>query len=308
MANALLASLTYFAYVFIVFMYTWKAVKYLRLPIHLRWELYPVMHEQHYRYGGSRMEQIDGRKGRRKGGLIRSILYLLKEYVSLSEYYKRQKAYWSVIYPWHAGFILIITFHILAFFGALIMLAGAPVTAGSPVLLGKVFYFVMLLCGVVSFSAGLVGSIGVMIKRIVDTNLRDYAAPQQYFTYLFCLAVFGSGLYSWWFVDPTFSEYRQFWAGLVTLHPHTMAPAGALHIILFDFFLIYLPFTRSMHYVTRIFAFFLIRWDDRPNERGGEIERQLITQFGRRVTWSAPHIMKNGTWAEQAAQGPEGNR
>jgi nitrate reductase gamma subunit len=303
-----LAILTYFAYLFIIFMYTMKAVKYLRLPIHLRWEIYPVLHEQNYRYGGSRMEQL-GTEGRvRQGGLIRSIVYLLKEYVSLSEYYKRQKVYWSVLYPWHIGFILIITFHILAFFGALVLLAGVPVAADSPVLFGRVFYLVMLFCGVVSFSAGLVGSIGVLIKRIVDTNLRDYAAPQQYFTYLFCLAVFASGLYSWWFVDPTFSEYRQFWVGLVTLHPVAVAPTGTLHIILFDFFLIYLPFTRSMHYVTRIFAFFLIRWDDRPNVRGGDVERQLITQFGRRMTWSAKHIKKDGTWVEQVAQEPEGDR
>ena len=308
MMDILLAILTYFAYVFIVYMYTMKSLKYLRLPIHLRWEIYPVMHEPKYRYGGSRMEEIDGHSRVPRGGLIRSITYLLKEYVSLGEYFKRQKGYWSVLYPWHIGFILIITFHILAFFGALLLLAGVPVAVDSPALGGQIFYYVMLLCGVVSFVAGLIGSVGVLIKRIVDPNLRDYAAPQQYFTYLFCLVIFGSGLYSWWFVDPTFSEYRQFWVGLVTLKPVTVASASGLHITLFDLFLIYLPFTRSMHYVTRVFAFFLIRWDDRPNTRGGEVERQLLTQFGRKVSWSAPHIKKGGTWAEQVAQGPEGDK
>jgi len=38
-----------------------------------------------------------------------------------------------------------------------------------------------------------------------------------------------------------------------------------LHIVLFDLFLIYLPFTRSTHYITRILAYFFIRWDDEPN-------------------------------------------
>jgi nitrate reductase gamma subunit len=306
--NAVLGILTYFAYFFIVFMYTMKSVKYVRLPIHLRWELYPVMHKPRHRHGGSRMEELDGHSRVRQGGLMRSILYLLKEYVSLSEYFKRQKGYWSVIYPWHVGFILIITFHILAFFGALILIAGVPVAADSPAVGGRIFYFVMLFCGVVSFAAGLVGSIGVLIRRVVDSNLRDYAAPQQYFTYLFCLAVFGSGLYSWWFVDPTLSEYRQFWVGLVTLHPVTVAPASAFHITLFDLFLIYLPFTRSMHYVTRVFAFFLIRWDDRPNTRGGKVEHELLAQFGRRVSWSAPHVKEGGTWAEQVVHGSEGDK
>jgi nitrate reductase gamma subunit len=303
-----LAILTYFAYLFIVYMYTAKSVKFLRLPIHLRWDLYPVLHESQYRHGGSRLEEPGGHNRPRQGGLIRSILYLLKEYVSLSEYYKRQKGYWSVLYPWHLGFILIITFHILAFFGALLLLVGVPVAADSPALGGKLFYFLMLFCGLVSFVTGFAGSIGVLIKRLVDPNLRAYASPQQYLTYLFCLVVFGSGLYSWWFGDPTFSEYRQFWVGLVSLHPVAVAPAGALHIMLFDLFLIYLPFTRSMHYVTRVFAFFMIRWDDRPNVRGGEVERQLLTQLGRNMSWSAPHIKQGGTWADQVTHEAGGDK
>lgn len=306
--DMVLAILTYFAYFFIIYMYTAKSLKWVRMPIHLRWELYPVIHEPNYRYGGSHMEKLGGHSTSRRGGMLRSSLYLLKEYLSLGEYYKRQRGYWSVIYPWHIGFILIITFHILAFFGAVILLSGVPVAAGSPAFGGRIFYFVMLICGVVSFVAGLVGSIGVLIKRIADIDLRDYASPQQYFTYVFCLAVFGSGLYSWWFVDPAFSEYREFWVGLVTLQPVTVAPASVLHIVLFDLFLIYLPFTRSMHYVTRVFAFFFIRWDDRPNVRGGEIEQQLAARFGQRVSWSAPHIKKGGTWADQVAQGPGGDR
>jgi nitrate reductase gamma subunit len=306
--NTALAILTYFAYFFIVYMYTVKSVKYVRLPIHLRWELYPVMHEPRYRYGGSRMEEVDGHSRPRQGGMTRSILYLLKEYLSLSEYFKRQKGYWSVIYPWHVGFILIITFHILAFFGALLLLAGVPVAGDSPAIGGVLFYYIMLFCGVISFVAGFVGSIGVFVKRLADSSLRDYGSPQQYFTYLFCLVIFGSGLYSWWFVDPSFSEYREFWVGLVGLHPVSVAPASTLHIVLFDLFLIYLPFTRSMHYVTRIFAFFLIRWDDRPNLRGGEVERQLLEQFGKPVSWSAPHIRKGATWADQVAGDPEGNK
>ena len=116
----------------------------------------------------------------------------------------------------------------------------------------------VLLVGLVSFISGVLGSIGIMIKRLVDDDLRAYATPQNYFTYLFCLVVFLSGLYSWAFVDPTFSEYRHFWVGLMTRNPSRRSGA-ALHIFLFDLFLICLPFTRSMHYITRIFAFFLIR-------------------------------------------------
>ena len=51
--SVLLAILTYFAYVFIVAMYSVKLVKIARMPVHLRWELYPVASEKESKYGGS---------------------------------------------------------------------------------------------------------------------------------------------------------------------------------------------------------------------------------------------------------------
>lgn len=298
----LLLVMTYAAYIFIVTMYTVKAVKFLRLPRHLRWDLYPVMHEERYRYGGSYFEDMDWPSRRREKARLRSSVFLLKEYFTLGEYFKRHKSYWLALYPWHVGFVLIIGFHICTFFAALLMVLGLPVSGGSPFLAGQVFYYIVLFMGVISFVAGILGSVGIVIKRLVDDDLRAYATPQNYITYIFCLVVFLSGFYAWYFVDPTFSEYRHFWAGLITWNPIGVAPGAALHIILFNLFLIYLPFTRSMHYITRIFAFLLIRWDDEPNMRGSDLERELMKQFGRKVTWSAPHIRGGKTWGDVAKE------
>jgi len=300
--NIFLAVLTYFGYIFVTVMYTKRAVKFLRLPRHLRWELYPVMHEEKYRYGGSYFEEMDWITRTRRKRYLRGIWFLLKEYFTMGEYLKRHKSYWVALYPWHIGFILIITFHICTFFAAVLMVLGLPVSGESPFLAGRIFYHAVVLIGVVSFASGLVGSIGILIKRLVDEDLRAYATPQNYITYLFCLAVFLSGLYAWYFVDPTFSEYREFWVGLITWKPMTVSPGAALHIILFDLFLIYLPFTRSMHYITRLFAFFLIRWDDEPNLRGSDLERELMKLFEQKITWAAPHIKAGDTWGKVAKE------
>ena len=297
--NYLLLVLTYGAYLFVTAMYTAKAVKWVRLPRHLRWDLYPVMHEARYHYGGSYFEDMDWRDRPRRKGWLRGALFLLKEYVTMGEYFKRHLSYWLPLYLWHVGFMLIIAFHVCTFFTALAMCLGLPVEAGSPSLAGAVLYWAVLLMGVVSFASGLLGSIGVALKRLFNDDLGSYATPQNYLTYLFCLAIFGSGLYAWYFVDPSFGEYRRFWIGLITFSPVMVAPAAALHIVLFDLFLIYLPFTRSMHYITRVFAFFLIRWDDEPNLRGSRLEAQLMAQFGQRVTWAGPHIKSGETWADQ---------
>lgn len=297
--NVFLAVLTYFSYIFIVAAYGAKIVKYLRLPTHLRWELYPVIHEEKYRYGGSYYEHIDWWTRVRTKSHARGISYLLKEYFILGDYLKNYASYWLALYPWHIGFILIITFHILCFFGALAMVFGVNVSAGSPDTSGSVLYYAILLTGVISFVTGTIGSAGLFIKRMFDKNLRVYASLLTFFIYIFTLVVFVSGFYSWYFVDPDLAEYREFWVGLITLHFIHVEPATAVHIVLFDLFLIYLPFTRSLHYVTRFFVFFLIRWDDEPNVRGSELEKRLLDLFDQKTTWSAPHIRAGKKWSEQ---------
>ncbi|OPY72216.1 MAG: hypothetical protein A4E64_03015 [Syntrophorhabdus sp. PtaU1.Bin058] len=297
--SVFLAILTYFAYVFIIVAYSAKIVKYVNLPTHLRWELYPVIHEEKYRYGGSYFENPDWWEKIRTKSRIRGISYLLKEYFILSDYLKHNASYWLALYPWHMGFILIITFHILCFFGALAMVLGITISAGSPDISGRIFYYAILLTGVISFIAGAVGSIGLFIKRLADEKLRIYASLLSFFGYILTLAVFLSGLYSWYFIDPSLAEYREFWVGLITLHFIGIKPATAVHIVLFDFFLIYLPFTRSLHYITRFLVFFLVRWDDEPNVRGSELEKRLTKLFDQKITWSAPHIQTGKKWSEQ---------
>jgi nitrate reductase gamma subunit len=276
-----LALLTYFAYVFVVVMYTVKAITYARMPIHLRWELYPLPQYKSF--------------------IIRFI-FVLKDNFYLGEYFHEKRGYWLVLFPWHMGFILIITLHILSFFGAFAMLRGLSISAETVNIVGRGFYYVILVIGVCSFTAGSFGSIGLLIKRISDRELKAYSAPVNYFNYFFTMIVFLSGLYAWYFVDPTFSAYRVFWKGLLTLSPKDVEPATAIHIFLFALFLIYLPFTRSMHYITRFFAYFWILWDEAPNVKGSKIEQKVIKLLNQPVSWSAPHIQSNKRWSEVASE------
>jgi nitrate reductase gamma subunit len=298
--TAFLAIFTYFSYLFVIAGYAIKIVKYLTLPVHLRWDLYPVIHEEGYRHGGSYFEHLDWWTRIRRKAHLRGIFFLLREYFTLAEYMRRHLSYWAALYPWHIGFILIITFHILCFFGALAMVFKVQVSPESLQAVGVFLYYGILLTGVTSFFAGLLGSIGIIVNRLVDSGLKAYATPQNFVTYVFTLFVFASGLYAWIVVDPTFSEYREFWKGLITLQYVAVAPAAVVHILLFDLFLIYLPFTRSMHYITRFFAFFLIRWDDEPNARGSNLEGKIEKLLAQKLTWSAPHIQPGKTWVEAA--------
>ena len=274
----------------------------MRLPPHIRWYLYPVIHEENYRYGGSYYEQQEWWTKPRSKNRWRSILYSLKDNFYMGEYYKSNPLYWLFLLPWHLGFIFIITFHILCFFAALAMVGGLEIGAASGHLAGKAFYYLLLVTGGIAFVTGTFGSIGMGIIRLADRSLRIYAMPMNFFNYLFFLIVYGSGLLAWLVLDPTLVEYRTYWMGLITLSPPALHPMTVLHIVLFDIFLIYLPFTRSTHYITRILAYFFIRWDDEPNQRGSKMERKINDLLGQKVSWEGPHITKGKSWVEVATE------
>lgn len=294
--------LTYIAYVFIVVVYSVKIAAWLRTPPHIRWDLYPVIHEEHYQYGGSYYEQQEWWTKPLLRNRWRSLLYSLKDNFTMGEYYERNRLYWLFLLPWHLGFIFIIAFHVLCFFAALAMVGGLELAADSPHLAGKGFYYLLLFTGGFAFVTGSFGSIGMPIIRLADRGLRSYSMPMNFFNYLFFLVVYTSGLLTWLLLDPTLEEYRAYWVGLITLAPPTLHPMTVLHIVLFDLFLIYLPFTRSTHYITRILAYFYIRWDDEPNLPGGTLERKIGGLLQQKVSWAAPHIQTGRSWAEVATQ------
>jgi nitrate reductase gamma subunit len=300
--GSILAILTYVAYAFIIIMYGRKAIKYAKMPLHLRWDLYPVTHKNRRNHGGSADDDLEWRKKPRRKNLIRSIMFILKDNFYLGEYFHRNKGYWVVLFPWHVGFLLIISLHILCFFAAVTMLLGLRVSAESANIFGKVIYYSILITGVGSFVTGSFGSVGMFVKRMADRDLRAYASPINYFNYLFLLAVFVSGLSAWYLGDATFTEYREFWKGLITFDFKNVELLSALHILLFSLLLIYLPFTRSMHYITRFFAFLWVNWDDKPNLKGSEIEKKVQRCLNQPVSWSAPHIRSGQKWADLAIE------
>lgn len=297
-----LAILTYIAYAFIIIMYARKAIKYAKMPLHLRWDLYPVIHKNRSSHDGSHYDNQEWWTRPRRRRFIENILFILKDNFYLGEYFHKNRGYWFVLFPWHVGFLLIITLHVLCFFAALTMVFGLSVSPESHNIFGRVFYYSVLITGVGSFLTGSFGSIGMIIKRLTNRDLRAYASPMNYFNYLFLLSLFLSGFFTWYFFDPTFSGYMQFWKGLITLRPINVELASAIHIVLFALVLVYLPFTRSMHYITRFFAFLWVNWDDKPNLRGSEIEKRAQRCLNQPVSWSAPHIQSGKKWRELASE------
>ncbi len=287
--SALIAIFTYFSYIFIIVAYTIKIVRYLRLPIHLRWELYPVIHEENYYYGGSYFEYINWWTKKRQRSLLRSLIYLMREYLYMGSYLKSNVYYWLFLYLSHISYILLIVLQ------AIIILSSLLKTIGIDTSLYGLAEFV----GPVCFITGIAGNMGLLIFRIVKDELRLYTSTFMYLGYIFHLILCLSGLAMWLHDDNPFLQYENFWKGLFTFSPVGITPLLTCFIILINLHLIYLPFTRAIHYITRLFAFFMIRWDDKPNIKGSELEKRLLNAFEQKVTWSAPHIYSEKKWNEQ---------
>jgi hypothetical protein len=297
--NTFLAVLTYFAYCFIIGAYTVKIVKYLRLPTHLRWELYPVIHENAYHYGGSRFENREWWLSPRPRRLFRALKYLLKDYLYFETYLKKDMTYWFFLYLSHVGFILLMFFQGVTILGAILSLNGIQVDRLSPFLSGWLVYILMQSSGFISFLTGMAGNLGLFILRRTRLDLRTYATPLMYFGYWFHILLSFAGFFAWFYEGYDFSWYRKFWEGLFTLEFTSLTHWSAFFVFLMALHLIYLPFTRAIHYITRLFAFFLIRWDDEPNIKGSELERRLTEQLNYRINWSAPHIITGKKWKDQ---------
>jgi hypothetical protein len=70
-------------------------------------------------------------------------------------------------------------------------------------------------------------------------------------------------------------------------------------------FILYLPFTRMVHFFSKYFTYHQVRWDDRPVEPGSALERKLRRALDFGVDWSAAHVKTGRTWVEVATHLPE---
>ena len=84
---------TYIAFIFVIAVYAVKVLKVVRMPMHLRWELYPVPHEKGYKHGGSYLEELEWWTKPQDRNTLRSTLYMLKQYFLFTGYFFRNRRY-----------------------------------------------------------------------------------------------------------------------------------------------------------------------------------------------------------------------
>lgn len=283
-----------------------RALSYARMPLHLRWELYPVPHEEpeRARHGGSYFESPEWWAQPFRFNLLGELKVMLPEMLFLKALWEFNRPLWFRSFPFHFGlYLLIATGVLLGLTGALAVLA--PEVLSDSLLLA--LHYLYTATGLAGTLLALFGATGLLIRRLRDATLRIYNAPGDLFNlvwFILTLALLGAGYLLRGPADPEVLELAR---GLLSfdtsLTPSPLQAAGLASAALLT---AYIPWTHMSHFIAKYFTYHSIRWDDLPAAKARELETKIAQYLTYRPTWSAPHVMADGsrTWADIAMSNP----
>ena len=302
------------AYLGIVFFLIAVAARFVfwsKMPMHLRWELYPVAHEGGGRaaYGGSYLEESDWWTKKREVSLFGELKVMVPEILFLVALREHNRKLWTWSFPFHFGLYLVAATTILLLVGGV---AGALLPAGVAAPLNSAIGLVAPFLGGAGLILGIIGAVGLFARRRGHA-LKDYTAPADLFNLLFFIVAFGVALVTFIGFDRDFSLVSAFVTNLVTFNLAPMVAGGTaalmvlLSVVLLSLLTAYIPTTHMSHFVGKYFAYHSIRWKDDPNLRGGKEEKVIEELLHRPISWAAPHIKGDGkkTWLDAATEEPE---
>jgi len=307
MAPTLLHLLTYACFIIFVVAVAVRVYKIHSMPVHLRWELYPVAHEgKRAHYGGSYFEELDWWTKPRKFSLIGELKGMLPEMLLIKALWENNRPLWYRSFPFHLGLYLLIGWASMLVIGAVAQIAGVQVGAGTGSVVGAAIHYVTILSGAFGLILGTIGAIALLHRRLTDEEVEGYTSPAHIFNIVFFLVALLTAFFTYILVDQTFVIARGYVRSLLTFQVGAAvgSPAVAAEFILFSLLLAYVPLTHMSHFFTKYFFYHEIRWNDEPNFRGSKLEKQITEALAYPVSWSAPHLKADGkkNWADIATE------
>jgi len=251
--------------------------RYIKIPLHLRWEVY---------HGSSIYEQQDSWT-RTNAGLKGKLGQAASDILLLKGYYRHNRSFWWVLFPFHLGLYLLFIWHCWIFVVPLIIGTGAA-------------DYWSLILGHTGTVLVLFGGLGILISRLTTPKLRAYYPAIHYFKWIFVLVTLVGGFYAVYmhFNNDMTSVTLYVGSQLAFQLEHKLNPPllMSLHVLIISFWLIYLPFSHIMRLFLRYYHVF--RWDYVPNRKGSAVEQHVTKLLGKPVIWSAGHIQTGKTWRE----------
>ena len=192
----------------------WRFVRWLSLPAHVKWTLYPVPE-----------------------GIAGQLRYMIKEIFTFETLYRFNRRLWIGTFSLHmamGGFVLFLILYLAHWSPAF------PVRASLWLLLISLIYIIWL--------------------RMNDRNLRALSTFEEYFNLAFLAVVAAASLIA--SAPHGLFSPRAYIIGLLTFRPDGAQLTGdqLLAVFLGGLFLIYLPWSKMVHYVSKYFTYHMINW------------------------------------------------
>lgn len=292
----------YLAFLVFIVATLYKVFVIARMPRHLRWDLYPIAHEGSE---GSVFQKSEFWTKPRHFSLVSELAEMAEEIFLLKRTFLYNRRMWLFSYPMHLGFYLLSGWLGLVIIGAGIDLAtGLTISAASTFFWGQLLNVVTVLVGAGGLVLGLIGCLGLLWMRLTDENLRDFSSPITFLNLYLLIAIFAVGLAAWLINDLSFVLARGYAASLLAFQPAALPPLMTLEALLFAIFLIYLPFSRMLHFAAKYFFYHDIMWEDELLVVGGGLDKAIGGYLHYATGWGAPHLQPGTSWLEQAATNP----
>ncbi len=283
-----------------------RVIQYASLPIHLRWELYPVPHEAPERvtHGGSYFETTDWWTKPKHSNMAGELSFMIPEMLFLKGLWEFNRRLWYSSFLFHFGLYILIGTVVLVAAGAGLPVLVPSLAHGSALVLLAHFYKIT---GCIGAAASALGAVLLLLRRMTDPALKNYTKPADFLNLLLFMAAFaavGAG----YVLRPAGSAgIGDVASGL--FHFNTSLPVSGLFgvgLVLAAALVAYIPYTHMAHFIAKYFTYHNVRWDDTPNMRGSSIEAKIAECLTYKPTWSAAHVGADGkkNWVDIATSNP----
>lgn len=291
--------LTYIAIPLFAVVVLIKIFRISSMPVHLRWEVYPVPHEgfKKAKYGGSYFEESDWWTKPRHYSLLSEMSVMIPEIILLKGVWESNRSLWFWSWAFHFGLYLAIGA------GGLIVVSSF---AGPDSGWGATLASIAGPLTAVTYVLGSIGCVGMIVMRLFSPKLSPYTSVGSIFNLVFILGIFLTGLCGYAIHGSAgwIAELQAFANGLFGQSSMATPPTVVRHVGVILAFMVYMPFTHMSHFVLKWFTYHEIRWNDTPNEKGSKLEKEINKCLTYRPTWAADHWRTDGkkTWVDIATE------
>lgn len=283
-----------------------RVIEYASMPRHLRWELYPVPHEDPSRvaHGGSYFETSEWWLKPRHFHMAGELRVMFAEIMFLRGLWEHNRRLWLPSFLFHFGLYLLIGTVVLITCGAAIPLFVPSVGSSS---LWVALADLYTVTGYAGAALSTVGAVVLLWRRAADAELKNYTKPGDFFNLIFFIVAFGAIVAGYALRPPASAGAGELVSGAIRFNKDiSLGRLFSAGLVLASALVAYIPFTHMAHFIVKYFTYHSVRWDDQPSVRGGAMESRVTGYLGYRPTWSAEHVGADGkkTWVDIATANP----